>query len=44
MGKVFPGVGAHFGIWVRIVKVDLAVEAQHLDVRNLCETDTVLGG
>lgn len=33
MCEVFPRVGARVGIWVRIVKVDLAVEAQHLVTR-----------
>lgn len=32
MCEVFPSVGARLGIWVRIVKVDIAVEAQHLDM------------
>lgn len=34
MCEVFPSVGARLGIWVRIVKVDIAVETQHLDMRG----------
>lgn len=32
MCEVFSSVGARLGVWICIVKVDIAVEAQHLDV------------
>lgn len=31
MGELFASIGARLGVRVRIVKIDLTVEARHLD-------------